>query len=41
VTVDKDGYPLPRTGAVDVGVYQYAPQGPVLPAPQHLRATVQ
>jgi hypothetical protein len=41
VTVDKDGNPLPRTGAVDVGAYQYAPKGPVLPAPQHLRATVQ
>jgi hypothetical protein len=41
VTVDKDGNPLPRTGAVDMGAYQYAPKGPVLPAPQHLRATVQ
>jgi hypothetical protein len=41
VPVDKDGAPRPRTGAVDVGAYQYAPKGPVLPAPQHLRATVQ
>jgi hypothetical protein len=39
VTVDKDG--TPRTGSVDMGAYKYAPQGPVLPAPQNLRATVQ
>ena len=39
VTVDKDG--RPRTGAANVGAYQYTLQGPVLPAPQHLRATVQ
>lgn len=39
VTVDKDG--TPRTGSVDVGAYEYAAQGPVLPAPKNLRATVQ
>jgi parallel beta-helix repeat protein len=39
VNVDKDG--RPRTGAVDVGAYQYMPQGPVVPAPQNLRAVIQ
>jgi parallel beta-helix repeat protein len=41
VTVDKDGVTCLTTGAVDVGAYQYAPAGPVLPAPQHLRAVIQ
>jgi hypothetical protein len=41
VAVDKDGCLRPSTGAVDVGAYQYAAQGPVVPAPQHLRAVVQ
>ena len=37
--VDKDG--RPRTGAVDMGAYQYVPQGAVVPAPQNLRAVIQ
>jgi Right handed beta helix region len=39
--VDKDGVPRPLTGPVDVGAYQYMPRGPVIPAPQQLRAVVQ
>ena len=41
LNVDKDGVPHPPTGPVDVGAYQYVPWGPVIPAPQHLRAIVQ
>jgi hypothetical protein len=33
LTVDKDSVSRPPTGPVDVGAYQYTPQGPVLSAP--------